>query len=181
MSRQPPPERDAVEQAFIAIKGEQGLNQPVDNKPVLFAEVLHYVKGTAPVDYVRVEEALGTDLGLRRLFNQLLAEHRLAFAPMEASADDGRDIDRRVSRGFSLAFRASRADATQIYVILELLPESGAIEGRGVSLLIEKDNRVRRINFPDIQDHATQTILLADDEILELLKHTDSQLSLIQA
>jgi hypothetical protein len=85
----------------------------------------------------------------------------------------------RLSRGFTLAFRASKADASQIYVILQVLPESGVADGRPVSLIAIVGDTVKRVSFPALQDQGTQTILLSGDDALVMLKSSDSELSLV--
>ena len=201
-----------IEEAFIALQAARGLRSGSLSRPVMFGEMVHYIHGTAEVDELRVEEQIGSNLSLRRQFNQLLEAARVATAPKqalaaseEASVDDGKtkvSVAKRETRSFTLAFKHSKANADQIYVLLTVHPESGMADGHAPVVLAskqvgpggasevepssEKDLSVRagllelvRLCFPPLKDHRAQLLLVTGDQRLVLAQDSDAELSLL--
>ncbi len=179
MSQQSLPPDKVLEQLFVGLSDQRSLRQGGNQAPVMFAQILHYIRGGEGIDKTHVEQAVNTDLRCRRIFQQLLTSQRVAFAPKEARADDSAPIDNRQTRAFNLKFRASKADAQQIYVILQVTAEAGLADGQKVSLLAVGNQQVKQLQFPVLQDGQTLTILLQGDDCLELLRDAETELSLV--
>ena len=168
-----------VEETFVALQGVRGLQQKSESQPVMFGELVHYVHGTANVDDERVSDALGTNLPLRRQFNKLIEQTRVASHPMQAQAASDELLNQRESRAFTLKFKTSRANDKQIFVLLVVHAESNLADGHLPVLLANKEHKIGRLCFPALKDQTAQLLLEHDDEKLVLMRDPDAELSLI--
>jgi len=171
--------RQSAEAAFVALQGVRGLQQSSEHRPVLLGELVHYLQGHVAVDDGRIREQLKAQLSLRRQFNQLLNDLRVATAPRQAQAASAGLLNARETRAFSLKFKVSRAHPDQVYVLLAVLGEACMADGRQPVLIASKDSDIVRLCFPVLNDHSAQALLLADDERLILLRDPDAELSLV--
>ena len=169
------------QQAFVIINALQGLQQAAPRRPVMFAELVHFTFASAAVDEAHIQGCLGTDLNLRRRFNALLRQRRLTGAPREARAQHSAAIEQRQGEGFVLKFRTSKAVSTQIYLILELQRELAIDTQKELILIGSVNDAVMRLVFPAPEDFKTQHILLDSDPKLDILRHGECEISLLQA
>lgn len=176
-------EFQAAQQAFVALKGLQGLwaDEP-QLRPVLLADIAAYIGGgsQAAEDEKRVAQAITSDLRVRRQFKQLLAQQVVATVPQEALAQDTAMADERQGDGFCLKFRTSRADASQVYVILELDTKLASADGQQYQLIAEPQDTVLRLPFPGLNKLRAQLIMLSDDERLGYLRDPKVELHLVR-
>ena len=171
--------QQSTESVFIALQGLRGLQQSVEHRPVLLGELIHYVRGSAEVNETLIREQLKTQLPLRRQFNQLLEDLRVATAPRQAQAASDEVCTGREAAGFSLKFKASKAHSDQIYIILTVRGESGMVDGHNPVIVVEREDDIERLCFPVLNEHRAQTLLLENDSCLALLRDPDAELSLI--
>jgi len=177
---------DTVETVFVALQAVRGVKAGVGTKsaekttaPVLFGELVHYVHGTASVDEPKVKAAISSDLVLRRQFYSLLKSSRVAAAPSQAQAASGEPLVQRKTRAFTLIFKASRANADQIYVLLTVHAESEMVDGHRPVIIASLSSEVGRLQFPPLKDQSAQLLLEVDDERLVIVQNADAELSLI--
>ena len=170
----------SAEQLFVATQGLRGLQQKGDSqRPVLLGELLHYIRGSAPVDEALIVEQLRSRLPLRRQLNQLVNELRVASAPRQALAASAEPLKVRDTRAFSLKFTPSRAHDDQVYVLLTVHLESGLNDGHKPVIVATKDAAINRLCFPVLRERSAQMLLLESDPGLALLRDNDAELSLL--
>lgn len=170
-----------IEDVFTVLQAARGLRTGSHDRPVMFGEIVHYIHGSAEVDESRVQEQIASNLVLRRQFSQLLERVRTAAAPKQAlAASKELGIDRE-TRCFTLAFKYSKANADQVYVLLTVHPESGMADGHAPVVLANKEalSQVVRLCFPPLKDHRSQLLLVTDDQRLVLAQDSDAELSLL--
>ena len=177
---------EAVETVFVTLQASRGVksghavNLAVRSaSPVMFGELVHYVHGTATVDEFRVKTAIGSDLTLRRQFNNLLDSSRVAAAPSQAQAATGDPLRQRKTRAFTLLFKPSRANADQIYVLLIVHAESGMVDGHRPVIIASLASEIERLQFPLLKDRSTQLLVDVGDQRLKIVQNADAELSLI--
>jgi len=184
---------DTVETVFVTLQALRGTRAGYDvnfvvnsvvgsASPVMFGELVHYVHGTATVDEDRVKAAIASNLTLRRQFNSLLKNSRVAVAASQAQAASDEPISalvQRKTRAFTLLFKPSRANADQIYVLLTVHAESGMVDGHRPVIIASLASEVGRLQFPLLKDQSAQLLLDVDDQRLVIAQNADAELSLI--
>lgn len=173
-------ERDVIA-AFTALdhlRSVEGDPTP-GPRPVLFADLVAYVRGHDTPGWQGAEAALRQDDRLRRQFEAILARTRRAHIPtLVAAMDDGPIQERRGDR-FSIKMRASKAQVDQSYVLLTVEPAVGMADGVRPVLLVAGPRGLRRLSFPPLQSGQAQLIYPSDSPVLAELRDADATLSLI--
>ena len=173
---------DTVEAVFVSLQAIRGAKAECTKVPVMFGELVHYVHGTATVDEQRVKTAISNDLSLRRQFDSLLKNARVAAAPSQAQAASGASDPgsmQRKTRAFTLLFKPSRANADQIYVLLTVHAESGMKDGHCPVIIASLASEIGRLQFPPLKDQSAQLLMDVDDQRLVIVHNADAELSLI--
>ena len=181
---------DTAEAVFVSLQAIRGAKAErtmaecttAPEVPVMFGELVHYAYGTALVDELRVKTAINNDLSLRRQFDSLLKDARVASAPSQAQAASGAPEPgsiQRKTRAFSLNFKPSRASANQVYVLLTVYPESGLEDGHCPVIIASLVSEIGRLQFPQLKDQAAQLLMEIDDQRLVIAQNADAELSLI--
>lgn len=171
-----------AEQAFVVFQARAGLASPRDKarqKPVMYAEILHYVLGNDNIDATRVADALASNLSNRRVFKQLLAQNRCAYAPREAHAQDTDEVSQRIGQGFNVQFKVAQSRPDQIYIILEIDYHNLVAADKPLILHISGDEDYQRMAFPAQIENKTQLIVASADPRLLSLRDLDTELSLV--
>ncbi|MCB1553674.1 MAG: hypothetical protein KDJ14_07660 [Xanthomonadales bacterium] len=134
-----------------------------------------YVAGAAPEP--GLVDTMRTDLGLYRLYRELLANRSQAISPRQAAAASDAPSAERSGQGFRLEFRSSRATPGQVYatVVLEGV-EAGE---RALQVHVLGQEALLRLDFPAPVDGRSQRLFPADSPELALLRRTDSELVLV--
>ncbi len=181
-----------AEQAFVVCQASKGLAQSVParsaTRPVMYAEILHYVLGNNNIDVNKVSGALGSNLSNRRVFNQLLSQNRRAYAPREAHAQDTDVVDQRIGQGFKIKFRPAKSRPDQLYVILEIDYQNLLAGDKPLILHISGSANASdegaeqiylRMAFPAQIENKTQLVVASEDPRLLSLRNMDTELSLV--
>lgn len=172
-----------TEQAFAIFQAYKGMARAAHearaDKPLSYAEIVHYVMGHDNIDLPRVTQGLKTRLSERRVYQQLLDHSRCAWAAEEARADDSGELRERCGQGFTLKFSAAKHRPAQIYVILQLDYHNLIADDRPLILHASSDTVLERLAFPAPIENKTQVILANGDRRLLSLRNMDTQLSLI--
>lgn len=177
-SANPQTEKNDTQQLFVALQARKALAMSPANRPVTFADILHYVLGNHHIDVDRVSRAINSDLSQRRLYQKLLNENRLAFGPREAHAQDNQVIALRRGQGFEIKLRISRTRTEQVYVILQVEYPDKFAANKALVLHICGDDGQSRLDFPALVEGKSQLIMLQDDARLAALR-ADTELSLL--
>ena len=173
-------EIEQAEAIFVALQAQRAFKSDEQHDvPVMFAELMHYVHGTAEVDTQRVSGAISSNIPLRQQYQHLLTNRRVATMPMQAQAASDGLLTERSCRAFTIKFKTSKANPQQIYVILLAHAESGLKEGHAPVLLANKLAEVGRLCFPALTELKAQLLLDEADPQLVLMRDPDAELSLI--
>ena len=134
--------------------------------------------------YVAGEEAqpdllatIRADIGLYRLYRDLLAKRAQGQSLRQAAAASGQLSAERAGQGFRMEFRDSRATPGQVYATVVL---EGVEPGeRGLQVHVLADDALLRLDFPVAVEGRSQRLFMADSPELALLRRTDSELVLV--
>ncbi len=145
-------------------------------RAVAFGELYAYATDPAYQASPALTQALGRDLALRRDLERLLRNTATQHLPRVAAASSGA-IQARETETCRIAFRPSRADPGQIYVILEM--KAPGAEAPSVLFAFSPDRRWVRLPLPEASDGRIQVLLDADSEVLQALRdiHTEVYLT----
>lgn len=167
------------ESLFIAVKALQGLHSQDGKRQVRLADVVEYVRSGIDRNQM-VEAAIKTDLTIRRQLQMILQHQRISVAPAEALAQDSSELEMRIGQGFQILFRRSRANTDQVYVVLELEKELEVNDGDDILLIAEGELAIARLQFTNISNGRSQTILRTDDDKFAVIKNPNNALSILK-
>lgn len=134
-----------------------------------------YIAGAEPEPGLMAR--VRADLGLYRLYRDLLVARSQAYSPRQAAAASESPSGDRSGQGFRLEFRSSRATPGQVYATV-VLDGVEAIE-RALQVHVLGAEALLRLDFPPPVDGRSQRLFLADSAELALLRRADSELVLV--
>ena len=149
--------------------------------PLLPWHIARYAAGDPDVDSSAMAKALRQDISLYRFYRALLDAHAFGMSPRQAAAQSLALTQRREGEGFSLEFRASRAQADQVYVTLSIDTLRVVREGAQVQLHVLTDEDLLRLEFPPMVGHRSQRLFLSGSPELSMLCRNDSELILVMS
>lgn len=119
-------------------------------------------------------EALLRDPALRRSFALLIDRLASLRVPAAAAASSGQ-LDTRSGRGVTVRLIPSRADPAQVYLVLELDPETEA-----TMLVVLRDGIPEaRLALPETDDGRIQLIEAADSAVVAALRDPGTEVVLM--
>lgn len=138
------------------------------------AELAAYV---ADPDHPRADEifaAIGSNLRLRRDFRFLLARNAAMQMPKLAAASTGA-ITQREGEGCRIAFRPSRADPNQVYIIVSF--DSPKAQPKELFVCLASGECLRQV-LPEIHGQTAQLIAEEGGALLMALRDVDAEVFL---
>ncbi len=145
-----------------------------DRPAIGFADLYRYATDPDYQPKPELVRAVSDNLDLRRDFEALLRNTALVRLPQVAAASSGA-IQTREAEGCRLAFRESRADSDQLYVIIELTDKAA----QPSSLFVCGDGQlVQKISLPTPRDGRVQLLLDAGSDLVAALRNIDSEVFL---
>lgn len=170
-----PSTKDA-EAIFKALDSRDHILSPLHKTAhkIGFSELFAYASTSDHVPSPALTEALQTDFSLRRDLKRLLSKQAIAQLPRAAAASTG-DILTREADGFRLSLKPSKADESQIYLLIEAIDRS---ESPSLMFVQQDDGPIHRLVIDDFYDGETQILLQSDDEIVKALRKTQSDVIL---
>lgn len=165
------PEQQALaEQSFVALSARSTLRAQAggDQRPRLDLGTLYaYATNPDTVLPAGAEEQLQSDPDLRETLHRLLTKSAAGHLPRAAAASSGTLLVREAD-GFRIRLRESRADASQVYVLIEL-PQPGMPAPRALFIYGE-DGGCRKFPLPADQDGVVQLLTAADSPLVSGLQ-----------
>jgi len=168
-------EMTLVRHALDAVElTDQILNSNAESTTVSFAEIYAYATDPNVLPSERLMQALSEDGRVRQDFDALLRNTSQYFLPQVAAASSG-EISTREIDGCKITFRSSRADADQIFVIIEL----GDSEARPGALFICPEGRpTEKVALPEPRSGRIQLLFDTESPILRGLRNIDTEVFL---
>ena len=144
-------------------------------RPVPFSEL--YAYATDPERRPRPEllDALAASPRLRADLHRLLANAAVVRLPRVAAASTGA-IKEREGDGCRIEFRASRADAGQVYVIISL--EKKAPKTPATLIICDPKGRCVKVALPAAREGRIQLLLDAESDIANGLRDISTEVYL---
>lgn len=164
-----------VRRALDAAAVADGLTAPRDGVAAGgFTEL--YAYATRPDRAPRAEllAALETDDELRRRFEALLRDIAFYRLPQVAAAS-GAAVSHRAVEGCRISLRESRAEASQVFVIIELDDRTAK---PGSLFVCGAGQAVRRVALPEPREGRVQLLLEAGSDIVQGLRDIDTEIFL---
>ena len=169
-----------LEIAASVAQALRGLRKGVGSeRPVLISDLVGFLSGHRDGELDRINAAVGESADLARLFSALVRQNRAMHAPRLVAAQTSSEVTERHGSRFRVLLRASNANSSQVYVIVEIDPLAPIQEGQPVSLLVEKGDAMVASRFPDLHDQRTQIIVDRHSDLCTLLRDPDSEISII--
>ncbi|ABK42712.1 hypothetical protein Mmc1_0185 [Magnetococcus marinus MC-1] len=157
---------------FTALSQLDTLRQPRDEhveRPIGYTQLMQYIQGDGPTS-LAVVRALKADAKLKASYHQLLQRRAMCYFPAVVAASSG-EINERQTDGWKIRWKTSRADANQIYLLIELKPH---MERTPTKLTVEEE----RITLPEPVNGTIQLLVEANCAIMQGLRNKDSKVYL---
>lgn len=135
---------------------------PDGTDKVAFGDLYAYAVDPHHVPADNVLHALDRDAGLQADFQRLLENTSRYHLPEVAAASTGA-LEGREIAGCRIAFRPSRANPDQLYVIIEATADKTFKPA--IIFVKFSDGRTRRLELPDSQNGKAQVLLETNSEI----------------
>jgi len=120
-------------------------------------------------------DALNTQAPVQASFRRLLNNTARYHLPQVAAASSG-DIEQRESEGCKIAFRPSRANAAQIYVIIECIGDTSF--NPAVLFVCAVDGTTNRMELPVAQNGRIQLLLERESDMAKGLLNIKTEVYL---
>lgn len=137
-----------------------------------FADLYAYAVDPAHQPTPRLLDALDRDAGLQADFQRLLKNTARYHMPEVAAASTGA-LESREADGCRIRFKASRADAEQVYVIVEATAD--ATFTPEILFVTYPDGRTRRAELAGGRDGKVQILLDRNSEIAQGLMDINTE------
>lgn len=159
---------------------EKGLNRMESAReqvarPLIYSDIQRYVNGDVSETSVRVEQALGSDLVVRRQYRDLLERAARMKAPVARAASSETNITTRETDDFTLKLVEARG-RQQRYLVLSFRHQDAIEDGRELVLHVITPRAVARCTLPAVYDGKTQLVVDESDPVLSLLTDVDAEL-----
>lgn len=168
--------RKNAEVIFQTLDGYDHLNAQHDTPAlkVSFSELYAYATQPGHNPSQTLQEALLSNLCLRRDLKRLLQKQAISIMPRAAAASSG-GIEKREGDGFTLTLKTSNANADHVYLIIETTER----EESPTLLFIENEEQgILRLNIEDFYEGEAQILLSKDDNIVKALRNHASEVIL---
>ena len=177
-------EQEQMAQAiFVALEARDALRQipPQSVTGISQAELVRWLLNPQADDaQAAMEAAIRVDLNLYRSYRSLLTTLARRHIPRARAADDGERYQ-RAAEGVRISWRESRADAAQVYLMVELDPTAGFSDGEQLTLIVEPGEKppAQRRQLEPLSGGGCQLILAADDPLLIALQEDDAEIYIV--
>ena len=163
--------RNALDAAEMT---EHLLHGDAQTTSIGFAEIYAYATqpNYRPSDALRL--ALTSDSGVRRDFEMLLKNVSIYWMPKVAAASSG-EVSTREIDGCRITFHASKADANQIFVIIEFTDQSASPR---TLFICGQDIPMTKVELPEVRDGRIQLLLEAGSDAVKGLRDIGTEVFL---
>ena len=119
-----------------------------------------------------LETKLGENLNLRRIYKDMV-ERTSRFHLPEAMAASSEELPSRHGQGCRIRMEASRAEADQIYVIIEI--DGEADQPPSTLIVCDADQNCRRFGLPEIRNGVAQLIAERQSDLVTMLMNPKAE------
>ena len=144
-------------------------------KPVSFSKLYAYATDPERRPHPELLNALAANPHLRADLRRLLGNTAIVHLPQVAAASTGA-ITERDADGCHIEFRASRADAGQVYVIINL--EKKTPRAPSTLIICDPEGRCVKVALPAARDGRIQLLVDAESDIANSLRDISTEVYL---
>lgn len=164
-----------IRQALDAAELSDKLLQSESTAPAIgFAELYAYATQPDHVPSATLLAALDTEGRVRRDFESLLQNVSVYWMPQVAAASSG-TISTREIDGCRITFRRSKADAGQIFAIIELADRTA---NPNTLFVYGKNRPMTKVALPEARDGRIQLLLEAESDVAQGLLDIETEVVL---
>lgn len=153
---------------------QAALTPSASRRPVGPRDLIAYVGGDDDGRAAEVEAAMAADPRLRADLDHLLRRMAVLSLPRLAAASSG-GVGQRTGEGCRIVLKQSRADASQVYVLIEF--DDPALTPRALFVCSRHRSHVRH-PLPDAQGQTIQLLVDDGSELLAALQDVDAEVFL---
>ncbi len=166
-----PKDKEAAQAEFRALSQAQDL-MDAQGGGIAPSRLWGYAQGNLQGDVNDVERALDQNPAMRKVYRNMLRGAAMFVLPEAMAAADADTLPERTGQGCKLSLKPSRAEESQLYLIVELADTSKTPKALVVS---SEDDRTHQMNLPPSRDGIIQVIVEKNSDIVRLLKDPKSE------
>ena len=173
-------QKEAAQHAFLALSTLDGLREAErrrddDSRRIGFADLYAFVSDPQRTMTAALGRALNEQPRLRVDLDRLIAKTARYHAPKLAAASTG-PATQRHGTGFTIALRPSRAEPSQVYVVIEL---ADIVPGLPRLLFVsDQQDRLLKQPLPEAQGNTIQLLAEASSDLIRALRDPESEVFL---
>lgn len=169
------PRRALAERLFATIYGARQLRSgsysPPDRLRVPLSRLFDYATDVARDDDPEIAASLKSDPFLAQDLKRLLQQTAMRQLPRVAAASTAL-VPTREGAGCRIRLMPSKADPSQVYVVIEIL-DSGAAPP--ALFVCDAEDRCQRFPLPPAKDGVVQMLVAADSELVKALSDVKTE------
>jgi len=171
-------EKQATSTLFDALNAMDALEGrgKATSKSIGFADIYEYANNPNGVMSAELGAALIGNAGLRRDLDQLIARMSVYHFPKAAAASSG-DLESREGDGYKIRLKTSRANESQVYVIVEI-SNTDALPPESLVVKLENGRYIKQA-LPEGLNGIYQLLLNTRTEMVSALRNIKTEVFLL--
>ena len=163
--------RDAFTDAALVQELTDALASGGAEAGVSLSRLYRHATNMSQIDQA-LERSLRENLNLRRIYKDMV-ERTSRFHLPEAMAASSEELPSRHGQGCRIRMEASRAEADQIYVIIEI--DGEADQPPSTLIVCDADQNCRRFGLPEIRNGVAQLIAERQSDLVTMLMNPKAE------
>ncbi|MEG3619699.1 hypothetical protein V5T82_14635 [Magnetovibrio sp. PR-2] len=166
-----PKDKEVAQAEFRALSQAQGL-MDAEGGAVSPSRLWAYAQSQLSDGFEDVLHALDQNPDMRKAYGAMIRSAAMYSFPEAMAAAEADTLPERAGQGCKLSLKPSRAEQTQLYLIIELADTSKKPKALVVS---DKKDRTALLTLPQARDGIIQVIVEKNSDIVRLLKDPKSE------
>ena len=166
-----PKDKEAAQSEFRALSQADEL-MAAQGGGVSASRLWAYAQGQLTDDVRDVEQALDQNPAMRKTYMDMIRSAALFSFPEAMAASEADTLPERTDQGCKLSLKPSRAEESQLYLIVELADTSKTPRALIVS---DQEDRTSLLTLPDARNGIIQVIVEKNSDIVRLLRDPKSE------
>lgn len=151
---------------FCAKRHYNTLSEVHEQAAITFNDMVILASGKASTRHTQIFQQLNQSLPLRRQYMNLVKQFAYDVSASQAAASEETELEKRVSKQFSLEFLRDPIHNNQVYAIINIdVPTQGQCEGE-FKITVSTSDALYEVNFPALIDKRSQRLFDTNDPAL---------------
>lgn len=167
-----------TEQLFIHKTNYRVLSEQHKRQAITYNDMVKSIQGLELVDQSWLMQQVNQNLSYRRAYQQLLKKLSFSYSPKQVAASSFEEFSARTNDYFSINFKRDKTFDQQVYVLLSIAHPLSRHMSSDIELHVCDTDTINKLTFPPLSEGKTQQLLNMDDDLLQSLLNSNSELYL---